>query len=154
MMLAGLTAWCQAPGTAPVKISTETQMLHGRKYYVHIVEKGQTVYSISKAYKVESYDAVTHVDIHFLHPGDTVWLPARGQFPANIEVSSPSTPTTKGVQSTQNTQSTKNTQNTPKNPPAVKKTGKVIRMAVMMPLHLDQMEDISTTKFDVEQRGK
>lgn len=154
MMLAGLTAWCQAPGTAPVKISTETQMLHGRKYYVHIVEKGQTVYSISKAYKVESYDAVTHVDIHFLHPGDTVWLPARGQFPANIEVSSPSTPTTKGVQSTQNTQSTQSTQNTPKNPPAVKKTGKVIRMAVMMPLHLDQMEDISTTKFDVEQRGK
>ena len=109
-MLAGLTAWCQAPGTAPVKISTETQMLHGRKYYVHIVEKGQTVYSISKAYKVESYDAVTHVDIHFLHPGDTVWLPARGQFPANIEVSSPSTPTTKGVQSTQNTQSTQSTE--------------------------------------------
>lgn len=75
----------QAPGTAPVKISTETQVLHGRKYFVHIVEKGQTVYSISKAYKVESYDAVTHVDIHFLHPGDTVWLPARGQFSSGTD---------------------------------------------------------------------
>ena len=32
----------QAPGTTPVKVSHQTQMLHGRKYYVHIVETGQT----------------------------------------------------------------------------------------------------------------
>ena len=153
--LSPFTLRAQAPGTAPVKISTETQMMHGRKYYVHIVEKGQTVYSISKAYKVESYDAVTHVDIHFLHPGDTVWLPARGQFPADIETSSPSTPTTKEVvkpsQSNQNVQNNRSVQNTQA---TVKKTGKVIKMAVMMPLHLDQIDDISTTKFDIEQRGK
>ena len=81
--LSPFTLRAQAPGTTPVKVSTETQTLHGRKYYVHIVETGQTVYSISKAYKVESYDAVTHVDIHFLHAGDTVWLPVRGQFAAS-----------------------------------------------------------------------
>ena len=93
MLIAPLASWrgvggealAQAPGTAPVKVSTETQVMHGKKYYVHIVEKGQTVYSISKAYKVESYDAVTHVDIHFLHPGDTVWLPARGQFSTSTD---------------------------------------------------------------------
>ena len=93
MLIAPLASWrgvggealAQAPGTTPVKVSTETQVMHGRKYYVHIVEKGQTVYSISRAYKVESYDAVTHVDIHFLHPGDTVWLPVRGQFSTNTE---------------------------------------------------------------------
>lgn len=155
MILSGLTAWSQAPGTTPVKISHETQMMHGRKYYVHIVEKGQTVYSISKAYKVESYDAVTHVDIHFLHPGDTVWLPARGQFTADLETSSPSTPSTKEVQKPVETPTTApQPTRGEKAPAAVRKTGKVIKMAVMMPLHLDQMEDISTTKFDVEQRGK
>lgn len=147
----------QKPGTSPVNISHETQMMHGRKYYVHIVEKGQTVYSISKAYKVESYDAVTHVDIHFLHPGDTVWLPARGQFSDDLETSSPNTPATKNSQtgqSARNTQNNRSGQSSQKAQPQVKKTGKVIRMAVMMPLHLDQMEDVSTTKFDVEQRGK
>lgn len=155
MTFAGLAVWAQAPGTTPVKISHETQMMHGRKYYVHIVERGQTVYSISKAYRVESYDAVTHVDIHFLHPGDTVWLPARGQFTADLETSSPSTPSTKEVQKPAETQpAASQPTKTEKTPAAVKKTGKVIKMAVMMPLHLDQIDDISTTKFDVEQRGK
>ena len=80
LLLTGVTAWAQKPGTTPVKVSDEKQMMHGRKYYVHIVEKGQTVYSIARAYRVESFDAVTHVDIHSLHPGDTVWIPFRGQF--------------------------------------------------------------------------
>jgi hypothetical protein len=164
--------------------------MHGRKYYVHIVEKGQTVYSISRAYKVESYDAVTHVDIHFLHPGDTVWLPVRGQFSTNTEnleaqkqealkkqreegdrrkaekdnpgsVLSPyentrSDQSTQSTQNDQNNQSAQKVQNTskPQKTPEVKKVGKVLRMAVMMPLHLDQIDDISTTKFDIEQRGK
>lgn len=196
MLIAPLASWrgvggealAQAPGTAPVKVSTETQVMHGKKYYVHIVEKGQTVYSISKAYKVESYDAVTHVDIHFLHPGDTVWLPVRGQFSTSTDaieaqkqeairkqmeekekkseensrkqensgsVLSPYE-NSRSDQNTLNNQSTQNIQNTPKTQkaPEVKKAGKVIKMAVMMPLHLDQIDDISTTKFDVEQRGK
>ena len=96
------SAWAQKPGTTPVKVSFETQMLHGRRYYVHIVEKGQTVYSIAKAYKVSNFDAVTHVDIHSLHPGDTVWLPFRGQFAENEAPSTPApapkpTPTTPQV---------------------------------------------------------
>ncbi len=80
LLLTGFSSWAQKPGTTPVKVNFETQMRHGRKYYVHIVEKGQTVYSIAKAYRVQSHDAITHVDIHALHPGDTVWLPFRGQF--------------------------------------------------------------------------
>ena len=35
-----------------------------------------------------------------------------------------------------------------------RKVGKKLKVALMMPLHLDQMEQISTSKFDVEQRGK
>ena len=93
LLLAGFATWAQKPGSTPVKVSHEKQMLQGRKYYVHIVEKGQTVYSIAKAYKVQSYDAVTYVDIHSLHPGDTVWLPFRGQF-SEEEEQMTSTPAT------------------------------------------------------------
>ena len=137
----------QAPGTTPVEVSYETQMMHGRKYYVHIVKTGQTVYSIARAYKVESYDAVTHVDIHFLHAGDTVWLPVRGQFTEEEK-----------NQSNQNTTNTPSTQNSQKTPAAAAKparqVGKTLKVALMMPLHLDQVDQISTSKFDIEQRGK
>lgn len=157
----------QAPGTAPVTVSHQTQMLHGRKYYVHIVEKGQTVYSISRAYKVQSYDAVTHVDIHFLHPGDTVWLPCRGQFSdaaQEIEQSQGEKPgqdnrKDQDARSEQNAQKPEPTTAGAARParqdaPAVRKTGKTLKVAIMMPLHLDQLEEISTSKFDIEQRGK
>ncbi|MBR1766323.1 MAG: ABC transporter substrate-binding protein [Bacteroidales bacterium] len=186
------TAYGQAPGTVPVKVSMETQVIHGRKYYVHIVEKGQTVYSISRAYKVESFDAVTHVDIHFLHPGDTVWLPARGQFATEVDEmeaqkqealrkqaeqkrrqteasaedgkeSRRPLPSQQGSvvspyegRHREETPSTVETERTGSKPVETveRKVGKVIRMAVMMPLHLDQIDEISTSKFDVEQRGK
>ena len=159
----------QAPGTTPVKVSHQTQMLHGRKYYVHIVETGQTVYSIAKAYKVESYDAVTHVDIHYMHAGDTVWLPARGQFSEAAKEIAPEVPEVKPAQDnqpTQNNRSTHSAQPTqpvqptqptkaePQTPPTVRATGKVLKVAVMMPLHLDQIDEVSTSKFDIEQRGK
>ena len=156
-VLMGLAAWSQAPGTTPVTVSHQTQMLHGRKYYVHIVEKGQTVYSISKAYKVQSYDAVTHVDIHFLHPGDTVWLPCRGQFSeAALELENQSVQNTQSTQNAQNTQNTQPapTKQTPAKAKPVRKVGKIVKVALMMPLHLDQIDQISTSKFDVEQRGK
>ena len=152
--------------------SNETQMLHGKKYYVHIVERGQTVYSISRAYKVQSYDAVTHVDIHFLHAGDTVWLPYRGQFgdeeqesvaPKTTPKSEPSAPkvtprseppapqvTPKHAKRT----SVIAAESKPVAPPAVRQVGRTLKVALMMPLHLNQIDEISTTKFDIEQRGK
>ncbi|MBP3763505.1 MAG: hypothetical protein J6I49_06475 [Bacteroidales bacterium] len=169
-------AEAQAPGTIPVKVSYETQMLNGRRYYVHIVEKGQTVYSISRAYKVQAVDAVTHKDIHFLHPGDTVWLPARGQFATPTEeyennrvaeqqspITPPPSPTesrpvpgTRPLPSQQ--PSATNPPSTPPVsatiPPEVRKPGKTIRISLLMPLHLSQIDEISTSKFDVEQRGK
>ena len=153
LLAAAVAAWSQAPGTTPVKVSQETQMLHGKKYYVHIVETGQTVYSISRAYKVQSYDAVTHVDIHFLHAGDTVWLPYRGQFgdeqPAVTETPAPQ-PTPKHAKRTSVTKP----DDKPVPAPTVKKVGKTVKVALMMPLYLTQIDEISTSKFDVEQRGK
>lgn len=154
ILLAPFVARAQAPGTTPVDVSYETQMMHGRRYYVHIVKTGQTVYSIAKAYKVQSYDAVTHVDIHFLHEGDTVWLPMRGQFGDAAESSKPQVaapqqqerPATKAVETPKHQQTAA--------APKARSIGKTIKVAVMMPLHLDQMDQISTSKFDIEQRGK
>ncbi len=151
------SVWAQAPGTTPVVVSHKMQMMHGRKYYVHIVEKGQTVYSIAKAYKVESYDAVTHVDIHFLHPGDTVWLPYRGQFAeGNEPAPSTANTTTNNTSSSMETRaSSSSIAEAPAQPQKpVRQVGKTIKVALMMPLHLDQIDEISTSKFDVEQRGK
>ena len=152
------TVAAQAPGTTPIEVSLETQMLHGRKYYVHIVKTGQTVYSISRAYKVQSYDAVTHVDIHFLHAGDTVWLPVRGQFSeaaveaeAKAAEAGAATPTTTP---TAPAPSVVPPAKTPQPAHEVRKVGKTVKVALMMPLHLDQMDQVSTSKFDVEQRGK
>ncbi len=149
----------QAPGTAPVTISTETQTLNGRKYFVHIVEKGQTVYSISKAYGLKSYDAVTHKDIHFLEPGDTVWLPCRGQ-----QIPSQTEPTDKKSEPSAKTDNnSKQVDKAPISRPKPSATyaakskfvdQNLIKVGVMMPLYLDQIESISTSKFDVEQRGK
>lgn len=250
LLLTGFATWAQTPGATPVKVSHEKQMMNGRKYYVHIVERGQTVYSIARAYRVESYDAVTHVDIHFLHPGDTVWLPFRGQFAEVEEQSTPTpaptptpTPTpvpapkptpvdtvhvhdtayihvhdttivtdtktlteyvpvhdttivyvhdttivtetvtltvhdttfvidtvnyasasaaaslafastsavamTEYVPASQSASSSASPTTAPQ-----QQEGKALKIALMMPLHLDQIDEISTSKFDVEQRGK
>ena len=158
--LSPLTLRAQAPGTTPVKVSHEMQMLHGRKYYVHIVEKGQTVYSIAKAYKVEAYDAVTHVDIHFMHPGDTVWLPARGQFSSAAEeiarqeadAAQPVAPVETAA--TETIPATVTTPATQRVAPSVRKPASTIKVALLMPLYLKQIDEISTSKFDIEQRGK
>lgn len=60
-----------------VTVSDLVEMHNGKKCYVHIVKKGQTVYSISRAYGLKEYEAITTKDIHQLEVGDTVWLPCK-----------------------------------------------------------------------------
>ena len=43
--------------------SKTKQKLNGKEYYVHIVEHGQTVFSVSRAYGVKYYDAFIKKDI-------------------------------------------------------------------------------------------
>ncbi len=46
-----------AQDTIPqIKVSTDKVFIDGKLYYIHIVEKGQTLYSISRAYGVEESD--------------------------------------------------------------------------------------------------
>ena len=54
------------PGTlkaqVPVEVSGEKVVLGGKVFYVHNVQKGQTLYSISRAYKV-TIDAITRENV-------------------------------------------------------------------------------------------
>jgi len=49
----------QVPAPVPVEISTQKIVVEGKVYYMHQVVKGQTLYSISKAYNV-TVDQLTH----------------------------------------------------------------------------------------------
>ena len=44
-----IDAMAQMPGGVSVKVSHKTQVMNGRRFYIHGVEQGQTVYSISSA---------------------------------------------------------------------------------------------------------
>ena len=68
-------ASAQGTKTVAVKVSNQTQTINNKEYYVHIVEQGQTVFSIARAYGLKYYDAVIKTDIHLMKIGDTVWLP-------------------------------------------------------------------------------
>ena len=68
-------ASAQGTKTVAVKVSNQTQRINNKEYYVHIVEQGQTVFSIARAYGLKYYDAVIKTDIHLMKIGDTVWLP-------------------------------------------------------------------------------
>ncbi len=159
--------WAQMPGGASVQVSHKTQVVNGKRYFVHIVDRGQTVYAISRAYGLKEVEAVTKKDIHFLQIGDTVWLPCKGQKLSD------------GTTAPQATDKTPQADVAPdaaaKRPTAAKQTAAAaqseeplgpvatirprvnaqsIVVSLMMPLNLSQMDKISTSKFDVEQRGK
>lgn len=159
------TMWAQMPGGNKVEVSHQTQVVNGKYYFVHIVEQGQTVYAISRAYGLKEVEAVTKKDIHFLQIGDTVWLPCKGQKLADGTTAPNATgqqPTANSQQPKANSQQPKAnsqqpTANTPIGPVATIRpriSQQSIVVSLMMPFNLSQMDKISTSKFDVEQRGK
>lgn len=159
----------QMPGGRAVEISHKTQVVNGRRFLVHVVERGQTVYAISRAYGLKEVEAVTKKDIHFLQVGDTVWLPCKGQRLADGTTAPKADGTMPAAENStapkpQGSAQSKTPAKTPAAEPA-KPLGPaaVVRprvnsqnvvVSLMMPLCLSQMDKISTSKFDVEQRGK
>ncbi len=202
--------FCQTP-IAKSKIK---QTIKGKTYYVHVVEKGQTVFSIARAYNLKYYDAIIKTDINKLSIGDTVWLPIRNiteEIPDNstykyvevktgqtlyslsktfnttvsdIEKLNPdlkNTPLKVGMQikvplkdkdseSSSTTQAFSNSHTKSSetiSSDVIKDTNKAfnfsirdrvdknkIHVTLMMPLFLDNMEEISTSKFDIDQRKR
>lgn len=156
------SAKAQMPGGKAVEVSHKIQLMNGKRYFVHIVEQGQTVYAISRAYGLKEVEAVTKKDIHFLQIGDTVWLPCKGQKLSDGTVA-PKATDSPNTGAKDNARLTTESATSATSHPTQEGTAATIRprvnpqsivVSLMMPLNLSQMEKISTSKFDVEQRGK
>ncbi|MBQ6068402.1 MAG: amino acid ABC transporter substrate-binding protein [Bacteroidales bacterium] len=151
------------PGGKAVEVSHKTQMLNGKRYFVHIVEQGQTVYAIARAYGLKEVEAVTKKDIHFLQIGDTVWLPCKGQKLSDGTMAPSATESRVGSAHSGSSNDKGNATQAASDPEQPVGAPATIRprvnpqsivVSLMMPLNLSQMDKISTSKFDVEQRGK
>ncbi|MEO5645518.1 MAG: LysM peptidoglycan-binding domain-containing protein [Bacteroidia bacterium] len=62
-----------------VKKSTKTETVEGKKYYLHTVEKGQTLYAISKAYDLTVNDIIVENPeaLNGIKPGVILRIPAQ-----------------------------------------------------------------------------
>ncbi len=64
-----------------VKKSTKTEVVEGKKYYLHTVEKGQTLYAIAKAYDLTVNDIVVENSeaLNGIKPGQVLRIPTQKQ---------------------------------------------------------------------------
>jgi LysM repeat protein/ABC-type branched-subunit amino acid transport system substrate-binding protein len=77
VVLLFIVCLADASAQAPVKISNEKVSIDGVAYYIHIVGKGQTLYSISKAYHVTTEVLLkeNRTAIYGLSEGDPLKIP-------------------------------------------------------------------------------
>ncbi|MBN1989245.1 MAG: LysM peptidoglycan-binding domain-containing protein [Bacteroidales bacterium] len=75
----------QEPETVQVKVSTDKIKIDGKVYLVHVVQKGETLYSISKAYNVTQMEvAMENPDIYLgIRVGQSIKIPVKAQTDEN-----------------------------------------------------------------------
>lgn len=68
-----------------LKKSKKTQTIDGRKFYMHTVEKGQTLYQIAKTYELDVNDIILEnpTAIDGIKPGQVLKIPASKPKPAD-----------------------------------------------------------------------
>lgn len=74
-------------GDDGVKKSTKTQVIEGKKYYLHTVEKGQTLYAIAKAYDLSINDIILENPgaMDGLKNGEVLRIPASKPVPVTTQ---------------------------------------------------------------------
>ncbi len=77
-LIAAIASSSALQGQVPVQISTEKIVSAGKVYYMHEVQKDQTLYSISRAYKVslEDISSVNVIPSYGIVPGQVLKIPA------------------------------------------------------------------------------
>lgn len=77
-MIAAIASSSALLGQVPVQISAEKIVSAGKVYYMHEVQKDQTLYSISRAYKVslEDITSVNEIPSYGIVPGQVLKIPA------------------------------------------------------------------------------
>jgi len=156
----------QACGSAKAETPV-TVVGNGESVKSITIEPKQTLYSIAKAYnttvqKLEELNPSLKQD--GLKAGQTLLVPVKGSGTVG-KVTKPAT-TSSSTTSTVSKNTTaaqplpnKNTTTVSSLPaiqlqPRERISGEKVYVSVMMPLYLNRMSEISTTKFDVDQRGK
>ncbi len=79
-MLSVTACWAQTT----IVPTSETTILHGKKYYFHIMESGQSVFAVARAYGLHYSAAILRTDLQHVNAGDTVWLPINEQSRAAV----------------------------------------------------------------------
>ena len=81
----------QVPGQDPVKVerSTNKIILEGKVYYVHVVEPGQTLYSISRAYNLNEKDIALENpgSMSGIRVGQTLKIPVESTMAREVDTS-------------------------------------------------------------------
>ncbi len=70
-----ISAYAQ-PGIQIVR-STEKQTINGKEFYLHTVEKGQTLYSIARIYQVEVKDILYDTVVPGIQIGEIIKIPVK-----------------------------------------------------------------------------
>jgi LysM repeat protein len=78
-----------------IRISREKIVTSGKVYFLHEVQKGQTLYSIAKAYQVTilDIDRENSIPAGGIQTGQVLRIPARSSLVAELEESNPATDT-------------------------------------------------------------
>ena len=123
----------QTPASVPVQISERTENIDGTLYFLHTVERGQTLYSISRTYQVAT-DQIkrTIFDKVEIQIGETLLIPANHQQSAQPKISITEFENQTDVPTTADT-IRQVFENQPKS---------VLNVALMLPLYLNQVEQI------------
>lgn len=80
--------FAQEKGLVEIKKSKTTEKVNGTKYYMHTVEKGQTLYAIAKAYDLTLNDIVLENPsaIDGIQPGQVLKIPTKKHKKAITEI--------------------------------------------------------------------
>ena len=75
VIILGINFISSAQDDINIVISNKIETVNGQQYYLHKVEKGQTLYSISKAYKVPIKILESDTGNINLKAGKTIYIP-------------------------------------------------------------------------------
>lgn len=89
LLIIGLLVSYPAMSQVPVELSKEKVVISGVQYYIHQVKKGQTTFSIAKAYgvTVQEITAENPPALYGLREGQVLRIPAKAPVPAAVSQS-------------------------------------------------------------------
>jgi len=75
LFLTSLSIHAQTTTPVPVQVSQHVENIDGRYYILHVVERGQTLFSISRAYQVAIEQIRRTSDMQSIQIGETLMIP-------------------------------------------------------------------------------